>query len=565
MSVNGDKAHFLQCLADIRKRADALAPEIDDDNEKAKSYLEKVLKAHRELVKYAVSELLDQGFSDRATELDEEEYRETRHEIRNRLNHLYGPCQLLQRRLAGEHAAPAAAELRGAIQRCLFAIDNYGAPTGAMIQPLESEGGGAVVQARTRPDSARILVAEDEEENRDFLTEVLTSQGHDVSLAVDGAEALTKTKEGDFDLVLLDLGLPKKSGFEVLKALKSGGHLANTHVIVVTGRRGVADAVRSLEQGAEDFLTKPVDIELLRARVNSCLEKKRLREREFTQFFPPQLAREFARKPNLRDMAGKNAVVSVLFADIRGFSRISERLGPDKTLSWLRHVMEELSACVIRHGGVLVDYAGDEIAAMWGAPEEVEDHARRACDAALDMLKRLEKLNKHWESTIGARTELGIGVNSGEALVGNVGTTRKFKYGPLGNTVNVGSRVQGATAPLRVNVLITEGTRSLLGPKWSKGSLRRLCKVHVRNIAEPVNLIELTPASGRADTKLRARYEEALDHYEAGGFQQASGILGELLVQHPEDGPSLLLMSRVVNAMLAAGEEVDTVWDLPAK
>lgn len=561
MSANGGKGHFLQCLADIRKRADALKPMVEGD--KTEKYVGKVISAHEALVKYAITELLDQGFGSGAAELDEEEFRETRHEIRNRLNHLYGPCQLLQRKVAGGKTAPAAAELRAAIQRCLYAIDSYGAAAGGMLQPLEASGGQ--VRARALPDSARILVAEDEEENREFLTEVLTSQGHDISLAVDGAEALKKSEGGDFDLVLLDLGLPKKNGFEVLAEMKARGDLAHTPVIVVTGRRGVEDAVRCLENGAEDFITKPVEIELLRARVNSVMEKKRLREREFAQHFPLALAREFARKPYLRDTAGKHAEVSVLFADIRRFSTISEQLGPEKTLEWLRAVMEELSTCVIRHGGVLVDYAGDEILAMWGAPEEIKDHAQRACDAGLDMLKRIEKVSKHWEPEINSETAVGIGVSSGQALVGNIGSTRRFKYGPLGNVVNIASRVQSATSRFRVSLMVTGKTRQLLGAKWSRGALRRLCNVRVKNIASPVELNELTLPTGARAQKYREKYEQALGHFEKGENQQASAILGDLLVKQPEDGPSLLLMSRVVDAMLSPQAAAEPVWDLPSK
>ncbi|MEM7010444.1 MAG: adenylate/guanylate cyclase domain-containing protein, partial [Verrucomicrobiota bacterium] len=296
-----------------------------------------------------------------------------------------------------------------------------------------------------------------------------------------------------------------------------------------------------------------------------CMEKKRLREREFAQHFPLPLAREFARKPYLRDTAGKVANVSVLFADIRGFSRISERLGPEKTLEWLRSVMEDLSSCVIRHGGVLVDYAGDEIMAMWGAPEEIKDHAKRSCDAALDMLKRIDRINEHWEPQIGAETRVGIGINSGAALVGNIGSTRRFKYGPLGNVVNVASRVQSATSQLRVELMITGQTRRALGKKWSTGAVRKLCSVRVKNIEGAVELHELSPPTGARDQKLRDKYEAALKHFEKREFQKSSGILGDLLVKQPDDGPSLLLMSRAVNAMLNSQDDSDTVWELPSK
>src|SRR5207302_9327692 len=116
---------------------------------------------------------------------------------------------------------------------------------------------------------------------------------------------------------------------------------------------------------------------------------------------------------------GREEEVTLLFCDIRGFSRISDNLGPAKTVRWISAALEMLSECVLHHNGVVVDYQGDQVAAMWGAPEKQQDHAERACLAALEMLARLPELNQVWEPVIGAQTEVGIGINSGPARVGN--------------------------------------------------------------------------------------------------------------------------------------------------
>jgi adenylate cyclase len=284
-------------------------------------------------------------------------------------------------------------------------------------------------------------------------------------------------------------------------------------------------------------------------------------EVRFGQFFTPELARQLTLQPDL--LKGRDSEVSVLFCDIRGFSRISERLGPAGTVEWIGDAMGALSDCVLAHRGVLVDYIGDELMAMWGAPESQEDHAQLACRAALDMQSLLPKLNERWQTRLGEPMGVGIGVNTGRARVGNTGSKHKFKYGPLGPMVNLASRVQGATKYLRTRLLITESTRALLGDEFCT---RRLCKVRVVNIATAVNLYELAAPGGTDWKSLQPLYEHALEDFEHGNFNGAARTLGNLMAEHADDGPSLVLMGRAINALVApeAGT-FDPVWELPGK
>ncbi len=281
---------------------------------------------------------------------------------------------------------------------------------------------------------------------------------------------------------------------------------------------------------------------------------------QFEQFFTPELARELAVRPDL--LKGQDRDVTMLFADIRGFSRVSERIGPAKTLEWIGDVMGELSTCVRDHSGVLVDYIGDEIIAMWGAPAEEPAHARLACRAALDMLSVLPRINARWEQFLGEPVGLGIGVNSGIAQVGNTGSTYKFKYGALGNTVNLASRVQGATKYLKTNLLVTGSTRARLDSNFAT---RLLCRVAVVNIAEPVDLYELVPVDRPRWEELRRGYEQALALFDKKEFRSATQRLGNLLVDFPDDGPSLLLLSRAVDHLVKDSEDFDPVWRLSGK
>jgi adenylate cyclase len=315
-----------------------------------------------------------------------------------------------------------------------------------------------------------------------------------------------------------------------------------------------------------ELLASSVAAGLAREELERTVEETRVR---FAQFFTPALAREFAHRQD-ELLRGKDSEVTILFCDIRGFSRISEQIGAASTVAWISDVLEKLSDCVLRHGGVLVDYIGDELMAMWGAPRPQPDHAQLACRAALDMLACQPGLSEAWRASWQAvlphqPMEFGIGLNSGLAHVGNIGSKHKFKYGPLGNTVNLASRIQGATKYLGCRILVTGATQSHLGPDFAT---RRLGKVRVVNIGEPVELHELAPLGTPEWERRRADYESALQAFETGKLADLSGAgrtLGNLRAEFPEDGPSLGLLARVVNLLVAKEDDFDPVLVLPGK
>lgn len=289
-------------------------------------------------------------------------------------------------------------------------------------------------------------------------------------------------------------------------------------------------------------------------------EKARKAEERFAQFFSPALAAELARNPEL--LNGRGEEVSMLFADVRGFSRVSEKLPPAETVRWLGDIVGELSAAVVAEGGVVVDYAGDEVVAMWGAPTAMPDHAGRATRAALAMLAARPALSERWSHRTGERCELGIGVSTGPALVGNIGSAHKFKYGALGNTVNLASRVQGLTKFLKLPLLVTEDTRMALGAGLIT---RRVCRARVVNIARPVDLFEVQPDDSPGRAAFFRESEAALAALEQMQFAEAARTAGGLLGRVPGDGPLQLILSRAANAILEDGKGFDPVWTPPGK
>jgi adenylate cyclase len=280
----------------------------------------------------------------------------------------------------------------------------------------------------------------------------------------------------------------------------------------------------------------------------------------FEQFFGPALARLLQTRPDMLD--ARTADVTVLFCDIRGFSRISGRVGSARTVEWISDVMGVLSDCVQQHDGVLVDYVGDELIAMWGAPQEQPDHAARACQAGLDMLERVPELNARWQPVLGEPMDLGVGINSGPAHVGNVGSQRKFKYGPLGNTVNIASRIQGVNKYVGTRLLVSGATREHLEPETPA---RRVCRARLVNIQEDVDLYEVAPPDREGHERLHAEYESALTAWEAGDASAALAAVERLLVEFPNDGPARELRRRASAVIATGAADGSPAWEFTSK
>jgi adenylate cyclase len=324
-------------------------------------------------------------------------------------------------------------------------------------------------------------------------------------------------------------------------------------------RPGANNQFSRLEALLVEVLASSVAAGLARLRQEGELRKV---QDQLTLAFGEKLARELKEHPDL--INGREAEITVLFADIRGFSAVSKTLGHKRTFEWINHVMEELSQCVVEHDGLVVDYIGDEIMALWGAPKPQAEHARLAVRSALAMQRTIPRLNDEWRSTLSEEMGIGIGINTGLAQIGNTGSRMKFKYGPLGNTVNLASRVQGTTKYLKCSTILTESTFAMLGPEFHA---RRLCSVRVINIKDPVYLYEVVdPETFPEDWEaLRSRYEEALEAFEEKQFREAARGLGDLLIRFPDDAPSLILMQRAVNGLVKGAETDHPVWELPGK
>jgi adenylate cyclase len=279
------------------------------------------------------------------------------------------------------------------------------------------------------------------------------------------------------------------------------------------------------------------------ARIDQEKEASRLKV-QFEEFVSPEIARELQRNPTL--LEGQDREITCLFCDLRSFSAISEKLGARETYLLMNDVMDHLTKCVLQYQGVIINYAGDGLAAMWNAPTDQPDHADRACLTALAMQSEIAQLNDTWQDKTEIPLRIGIGINSGIAQVGNAGSKQRIKYGPMGHTVNVASRVEGATKYLGIPVLLTEQT---LNKMTATMATRRLRQMTVVGINEPVLVFELFGEQAEDNwSQLKDGYEQALSLSEESRCDEAIQILEQLesKMSNLDDRPTILLASALL-------------------
>ncbi len=320
--------------------------------------------------------------------------------------------------------------------------------------------------------SGVILVVDDNEENREMLGRRLVREGYEVRRASGGAEALTALESAPADLVLLDVMMPDINGYEVLKRLKANPRLAGIPVLMISSLEDTESVARCIELGAEDYLPKPFNPVILRARVSACLEKKRLRDQEERQaaeladwsrtlekrveeqvaqverlgklkrFFSPQLAELIVAGGAEDPLRTHRRQVTVVFLDLRGFTAFTETAEPEELMGVLREYHAAMGELIMRHEGTLERFTGDGMMIFFNDPVEVPDHAERAVRMAVAMRERVAVLVAKWKRQ-GWDLGLGIGIAQGYATIGAIGFEGRWDYGAIGTVTNLSARLCG--------------------------------------------------------------------------------------------------------------------------
>ena len=276
---------------------------------------------------------------------------------------------------------------------------------------------------------------------------------------------------------------------------------------------------------------------------NMVVERKsRFYRKAFSTYVPPQVVEEIIREPERLSLGGEKRQITVLFADIRGFTRLAESMEPERLVTLLHEYLTPLTEIVFREKGTLDKYIGDAIMAIFNAPHRLDDHPQRACRVALEMTRTLKELGRSLVKKGYPELRMGIGINTGEAVVGNMGTELRFDYTAIGDTVNLASRLEGMNRVYGTEIITGERTFELAGKEFL---LRELDFVKVKGKERPVRIYQLL-GTGEESLKegLVVPFEDALRLYRLSRFSEAKEGFQKILERFPHDGPTLLYVRR---------------------
>ena len=299
------------------------------------------------------------------------------------------------------------------------------------IRARRARAVGAHAWVRVSTAAARLLVVDDNKVNRLLLTRNLELQGHRVATAENGRVGLAMLRREAFDLVLLDIEMPEMDGFQVLEQLVADLQLRDLPVIVTSSLEGLDNVVRCIELGAEDYLPKPVNPVLLKARIGASLEKKRLRDQQkalVRRFATPEVAQDLQQSGF--SLEGKRVRGSVLFCDIRDFTPLAESQPPEETIGLLNAYYSLMFDAITGQGGIVNLIAGDGLMAIFGAPLPLADPAPSAVRAALEMVELIGLFDVEQAAAGKPPIRGSIGMASGEMVAGYTGTNKHARPTP---------------------------------------------------------------------------------------------------------------------------------------
>ena len=461
-----------------------------------------------------------------------------RHELRTPINQIIGYSEMLGEQATDEGHEQYLDDLRriGIAARDLLAkidslpIDGGGkagarpkipeVKSGEYVAPASSSASteeGALAQTQS---TAKVLVVDDVELNRSMLSRRLERKGFQVEMAEGGKEALDKIREGNFDIVLLDIMMPDVSGYDVLAEVRKTLSPLELPIIMATAKDQGEDVVSAFKLGANDYIVKPIDFPVALARIETQLSRKRAMEearrltvelerhnqfirKTFGRYLSREVVESLLATPEGLQLGGEKRTITILMSDLRGFSALSEKLDPEQVVTVLNNYLGKMADIVTGQNGTIDEFIGDAVLALFGAPIARENDAERAVACALQMQLAMREVNEENRANGYPELEMGIAVNTGECVVGNIGSQKRAKYGVVGSHVNLTGRIESYT--VGGQILISQATATAVGSALKLGDELQL---GAKGFKEPVTVYELLGLGGNYGLELPERSEE---------------------------------------------------------
>jgi class 3 adenylate cyclase len=363
-----------------------------------------------------------------------------------------------------------------------------------------------VRQHGASPEAAvvALLVVDDNSMNSSLLSRRFVRLGYEVTVADSGRKALDLIAARPFDAVLLDVMMPELSGLQVLEEVRMSHSAVDLPIIMATALDQPEDVVRALKLGANDYVSKPFDFEVVLARLTTQLSLKRAKQevdrlveelelrsaliqKTFGRYLRDDIVATLIASPDSRRLGGERRDVTILLCDLRGFTLLTDGMPPERVMTLLNNHLGAMARIITRRGGMIDEFIGDGILAVFGAPTQADDDALRASACALEMQLAMSQVNAQNLAEGLPMLEMGIALHAGSVVVGNIGSEARAKYGVVGSNVSLAARIESST--VGGQILISETVARAIAPLATLGAQMTL---HAKGFRDPITVHELS-------------------------------------------------------------------------
>jgi signal transduction histidine kinase/class 3 adenylate cyclase len=343
-----------------------------------------------------------------------------------------------------------------------------------------------------------ILIVDDEPVNRQILFNHLTIEKYEIIEAENGIQAIDMIQSGFIpDMILLDVMMPRMSGYEVCQKLRETLPPDLLPIMFLSAKNQTSDVVTGFLLGGNDYVTKPFQKEELIVRIKNHLNLKQLKNEKdfirstFGRYLTEEVVHELLSRPDALKLGGERRKITILTSDLRGFTAISERLQPEKVVKILNFYLERMADVITKYQGTIDEFMGDGILVLFGAPIPRENDTTRAIACAVEMQLQLNSVNEQMQAWGLPPLEMGIGINTGEVVVGNIGSERRTKYGVVGSQVNLTYRIESYTT--NGEIFISDSTfkevETIVEITGAK-------QIHPKGLTQPITIYSVSGIGG---------------------------------------------------------------------